>query len=416
MIRLGYSVLPPVVRPHATMSVLDVTEWYGETSGGIRTYLDAKARYVAARDTLRHVMVVPGDRDAVFDGDGTRQYRLRGPRIPRHKPYRFMLAPRSLARILRHERPDVIEVGSPFIVPWLVSHTAAQEGIPTVAYYHTSVPGLVTPSGRSPLARIRSVREGMRDVSLRYLHRLYARFSVTLVASQSAADDLAAAGVERVARLPLGVDVEHFHPMRRAASTEVRARWGLPDAPLAGFVGRFAREKHLDVLLDAWPSVERATGARLVLVGAGPLEERLRAHPYGARTTFLPFQLDRTRLAELLGALDLVVAPGPLETFGLAALEALASGTPVLGADRGGVAELVALSNAGATFEAGNAASLAETATSQLRGDLASQGARGRAYAERHHSWSAVLDRLFDIYRSLPRDGARGHRTEGHVA
>lgn len=383
-------VLPALLRPHAGLSVLDVTEWYGETSGGIRTYLDAKAQFVTERSGLRHTMVVPGAQDAIVDGDGARQYRLRGPRIPRHRPYRFMLAPRSLARIVRHERPDVIEVGSPFIVPWLVSRTAEQEGIATVAYYHTSVPGLFA-------------RRGLRSAALRYVHELYSRFALTLVGSQAAARDLSAAGVERVAHVPLGVDVEHFHPARRAGAADVRARWGLPEAPLVGFLGRFAREKALDVLLAAWPAIAQATGARLVLVGAGPLEPWLRAHPHAAHATILPFVTDRAQVADLLATLDLVVAPGPLETFGLAALEAIAAGTPVLGADCGGVAELVAKSGAGATFPVGNAAGLADAAIALLRADRGALGAAGRAYALAHHAWPAVFARLFDLYRSVQR-------------
>ena len=123
------------------------------------------------------------------------------------------------------------------------------------------------------------------------------------------------------------------------------------------------------MLLDAWSAVEKVTAARLVLVGTGPLETRLRAHPYASRLTFLPFKNDRTEVADLLAALDLYVAPGRVETFGLSSLEALASGTPVLAADAGGVAEQVERSGAGRVFEAGNTASLSEQAIALLAED-----------------------------------------------
>src|SRR5262249_61750241 len=97
------------------------------------------------------------------------------------------------------------------------------------------------------------------------------------------------------------------------------------------------------------------------------------------------------------------VAPGSIETFGLSALEALASGTPLLSADRGGVAETVARSGAGKVFASGDPDALAEGAERLLTGDLRSLGMAGRRYAEAHHRWGVVLDRLFDVYRDILR-------------
>ena len=116
---------------------------------------------------------------------------------------------------------------------------------------------------------------------------------------------------------------------------------------------------------------------------------------------WLPFQQDREQLADLLAAVDLAIAPCSIETFGLSALEALASGTPLLSADRGGVAETVGRSGAGGVFASGEAGALAEQAERLLRGDLALLGARGRRYAEADHGWDAVLDRIFDVYRAI---------------
>jgi alpha-1,6-mannosyltransferase len=167
------------------------------------------------------------------------------------------------------------------------------------------------------------------------------------------------------------------------------------------FVGRFAREKELDLLLTAWPEVERRTGARLVLIGDGPSRRRLQRRPGSERLYWLPFERDRDRLADLLASVDVYVAPCSLETFGLSALEAIASGTPILTADRGGVAETVTRSGAGAAFRSGDPGSLVEIAGKLFSADLAALGRSGREYAEVHHGWDAILDRLFDIYRRI---------------
>jgi alpha-1,6-mannosyltransferase len=396
-IAIGRDPLPEPLRPEASLGVLDITEWFGDTSGGIRTYLLQKAQYVAARPWLRHVITVPGARDAITEQDGVRMYRLQGPPIPRQKPYRFMLATRSVARIVRHERPDIIEIGSPFIVPWIVRHATRDLHVPLVCFYHTNLPRMFAPN-----AQHNSVgRRAIYQASWHYLRRLDRLFPLTVVSSAFSANDLAREGITRIAKVPLGVDLDRFAPTRRALATETRAKFGLPFGPLAAFVGRFAREKDLDVVLDGWAAVERKTGARLALIGAGPLEHRLRSHPYGGRVTFVPFQSDRDVLANLLASVDVYLAPGRIETFGLSALEALASGTPVLSADEGGVSEQVSNSGAGRVFSSGNPESLAAEAITLFGSDLAQLGARGRAYAEAEHSWDTVFDRLFEVYRTV---------------
>lgn len=381
------------------MAVLDVTEWYGETSGGIRTYLDAKASYVSTRADLRHVMVVPGERNSLEIHGRTSRYRLRGPRIPRHVPYRMMFAPRSLSSIVRHERPDLIEVGSPFLVPWLVAPMARKANVPIVCFHHTNVTGLVE---RTMIGGA-GARSVARAATRSYIRRLNALADITVVASRAAREELEAAGVERLVDIPLGVDTQQFGPHLRALRDDTRRRWQLPASPIAGFIGRFAAEKDLFTLLDAWPQVERATGTRLVLIGGGPEEARLRAHPYAPHVCFVPFQSNRQALAALIAALDLVVAPGPLETFGLAGLESLACGTPVLAADCGGLAEIVQASGAGGLFAARNAESLAASAISLLGAEQAEMQRRGWTFAFERHAWPVVLDRLFSTYRQLLR-------------
>jgi alpha-1,6-mannosyltransferase len=238
----------------------------------------------------------------------------------------------------------------------------------------------------------------------RYVRRLNEEFEATIVASDFMAQDLQNHGAERVVQIPLGVDLDHFHPSRREDAAATRARAGLPaDAPVVAFIGRFSHEKSVDVLIRAWPTIEAQTDAYLALVGDGPVRERLQAEARGKRIIWLPYQNNRDELANFLGAVDLVVSPGSIETFGLSALEASATGTPVLSADRGGVHEQLQRSGGGAVFAAGDSGSLADEAVRLLRSpaDLPRLGALGRAYAEREHSWNSVFDRIFDIYRRV---------------
>jgi alpha-1,6-mannosyltransferase len=391
---------PAPLRESASVRVLDITEWFGETSGGVRTYLNEKAAYVADRPDYAQVLVVPGQEDALSEQPGMRCYRLRGPHIPTQKPYRFMLATRSIRRIIESERPSVIEVGSCFAVPWIVKRAAKASGIPLVGFFHGNLARTVCPFPE----RASAVTRGIYEATWKYIRAVYGQCDLTICASEFAAADLAAHGVERVAVVPLGVDLAHFHPRRHEDACETREALGLPtDRRLFAFVGRFAREKEIDVLLEAWPEIEKRTDAGLILVGDGHQRQQVDALARRSDRVYrLPYQSDRDALANLLAAVDVIVSPGSAETFGLCALESLSSGTPVLAADRGGVAEQLSRSGAGTTFAAGESGSLATAAIDLIeRDDLPMLGFRGREYAEREHEWAVTFDRLFARYRDV---------------
>lgn len=392
--------LPPVSRPEASLAVLDTTEWFAPTSGGIRTYLLQKEQYIAARPRMRHALVVPWSEDDIVDHDGARWYEFGGPRIPRNAPYRLLTSVSRMRRVLEHERPDVIELGSPALVPWVLFRALGRRDIPIVNFFHSHFPQLMSGSARV----VSPMRARMRDAAWWYARRMDTRIAATIAASRFVADDLEAAGIRNVVRIPLGVDLAHFTPARRANAAAVRAAFALPaDGPLVTFVGRLAHEKELGVLIDAWPAIERATNATLVIAGEGPEQAALHQRNRGTRVHWLPFIGDRSRLADLQAASAVYVASSPHETFGLSPLEAMACGTPVLAADGGGVREHVLSSGAGRVFARGEPDDLAAKAIALLGDDLAAQGALARSFAEREHSWDSVFDRIVAVYERVRR-------------
>ena len=397
-IDLRTASLPPRLRPHARLGVLDITEFFGETTGGIRTYLLEKAKFVEASPSLRHVLVVPGPADSIAQSDGVRCYRLRGQPVPTQHPYRFMAGLRANTRIFAHERPDVIEVGSTGIVPWIVNRASKGTNIPVVCFFHSDFPNIIAPHHKTGAGWTAA-----REMAYGYLRALDRLFVTTLVASDFSASELRKVGVENTVRVPMGVDLERFHPRRKAYAERTRREAGLPEGPLAAYVGRFAREKDLHVLVDAWSIIERDTDVTLLMIGDGPLKGELQARAKSKRIRWIPFEKDRDKLADLVAALDVYIAPGPVETFGLAAVEALATGIPVLSCDRGAVEEHVTRSNGGYLFETGDAESLARELKDLLEADLAELGANGRAHAEKEHSWTGTFDRLFKVYGEIAK-------------
>jgi len=374
--------------------LLDVTEFYSPWGGGVRTYLTEKARWVARQTHFEHAIVLPGDRDHVDVWQRSRVYFVRGPAVPASPGYHFLIARNKLAEIVRLERPDVIEVGSPYMAPWLARRAArrARWRSPLVAFVHENP--------RLYAARAPRVIRGVLDRFLaRYLSAAHRDFALAAAASQA---NLTGFGVGRTAVVPLGVDTVLFRPAwRDPAWAEETGAW--PGQPLALYAGRLSAEKGLDVVVAALPQVHAALGLRLVVIGEGHLRPRLErlARERPGMLRVLPFEGDRGRLARAYASADLFFAPCPFETFGLAALEAMASGLPVVGVAAGGIGRLLFGADWGRTYRAGDPADCARAVLELAALDLRGLGARARAAAVASYGWDRTFSELVGLYRRL---------------
>jgi len=209
-------------------------------------------------------------------------------------------------------------------------------------------------------------------------------------------------GVHNVSTIPLGIDTEMFNPRRRDPGWKVEVGAHGPGL-VALYVGRFAGEKGLDVLIEALPHLEKSAMMKLVVIGEGHMREQLGqiSREWPGRLTLLPFERDPNRLARAYASADLYIAPFPYETFGLAAVEAMASGTPVLGADSGGLRDLLLDAECGRLFKPGDADDLAQKATEISGEDLQTMGAEARALVEQRYSWDQTFGEMVSLYRSL---------------
>lgn len=387
-------------RPSAVASgqliALDLSEYYAPTGGGVRTYLDAKVAYVRAQPAIRHILVVPDEAAQTTVVANTTRYGIASPYIPTQQPYRVLWNSRAVQRIIEHERPHIIEVGSAYAAPWMVQRPARRLQIPMVWFCHGNLPRIIAPDQQGTSPTRRTLARGVKA----YVRAIAARVDAVLAASHYVAEDLRALGVHNVSEVSLGVDTELFHPQRRCHRADVLGRFGLGGGPLAVFAGRLTSEKQLGVAIRAWHTLAD-TGATLLLVGAGPLRERLRREARGARVAFADFVANREQMADLMAAADVYLATGPVETFGLAAHEAMASGTPVLSVDRGAVPGHVRRAGAGRTFPLGDAGALAAEMRALLQSPRELFGDAGRRFVVAEHRVDVAFDRIFDVYRQL---------------
>jgi glycosyltransferase involved in cell wall biosynthesis len=214
----------------------------------------------------------------------------------------------------------------------------------------------------------------------------------------------------RITIIPPGVDLQHYRP---AARGEARRQLELPeDAWIALTVRRLVPRTGVDVLLDAWAEVLTRAGNSLLLVGGeGPSRPELeeQAHRLGLSESvrFLDKVAER-ELPAYYTAADVSVVPSrSLEGFGLVVLEALASGTPVIASDTGGLPEALAPLEEGLLVPAGDATALAERLDSARTGRVPLPSrVRCRSYAEAF-SWDVVAARHREVYARALRPPAQ---------
>jgi alpha-1,6-mannosyltransferase len=364
-------------------TLVDTTMLYAPRSGGVKRYLSAKRAWFAAeRPQVRHSLVVPGAADG-YDGQGL--WSIYTAPLPFGDGYRWPASKTAWMRRLIRRRPSLIEAGDPY-TPGLAALRAGQSlGVPVVGFCHTDL---------AALAALHFGDWAEKPVRRRWA-RIYGEFDQVVAPSRYIAERLAEAGVDGAVALPLGVDVTAFNP-GHADRARLFDRLGLAaDRRLLVFAGRPAREKKIDVLVEA---VERLGDPyHLLLIGAGPA-------PAGSdRVISLPYEREAVGLARLLASCDAFVHANDAEPFGLIVLEAMACGLPVVGPSTGGVSETVD-AQVGQLAERSTAAAFAEAIEALFARDPRHLGASARARAVARHGWRGVFERLCDIYAEVTGD------------
>jgi glycosyltransferase involved in cell wall biosynthesis len=285
-------------------------------------------------------------------------------------------------------RPDVVHVATEFSLGIAGVKAARQLGFPLVASAHTDYDQYAARYGVTW-----ALRAGWH-----YLRWFYGQAHKVLCPSRIYEQHLHSRGVLHTGVWSRGVDPEWFHP--RFRSEAYRARFGVgPGDLLVTYIGRIAREKNLELLLDAWERLAPArSNAQLVLVGRGPLEDEIRRREIaGVHVTGL---LQGHELSAAYASADVFTFPSPTETFGNSLLEAMGSGLPSLVAASGGVLEF-SQHGRNAWLVAPDSAKAIEEGLERLLTDSALRRrlADGGIATARERDWAQVYDRLVADYK-----------------
>jgi alpha-1,6-mannosyltransferase len=380
------------------MKICDLTQIYSSRGGGVRSYLEAKRRYIRDHTNHEHLMIVPGGRTEQVEGGRTQLWTVAGPLVNRTSRYRWMLDLPALLRILYQEHPEIVEAGDPYHAAMISRNWANRRGSDFYMFYHSHFPDAML---RTVLKFAGTWARGwVEKVAGDYLRNMSQTSRGVFVASRHLMKVLSGWALEGLIHLPLGVDTRVFRPDGGKSRREIRERLGLPqDRPVFLYVGRFSPDKDTALLLRVWMKL----GERMktpwsgVMVGDGQMtdvvETFVRHNPNVRR---VPFVKEPEELADWYRASDLLIHPGRWETFGLVLLEAQGCGLPVVGF-RGGAMEEQAAEVEFWSREK-SSSGLAEAVIKKALAFKESDRTRAAKFVTDHFSWERTFARQMEVY------------------
>ena len=413
---------------------LHVNAGYWPLIGGAETYLQAVSeRFARDGDTVlvattnaesvehwwdpRYPAVPPG-LDCL---NGVKIIRSRVAHLP-GSPYPFLILRRLAGTMYRWEAAIPVLNGMSNFIPWVPQLGRALEehgqAAQLVHAINVALEGPVFQAYRfarrhrlpfifTPFVHVGNPKNVERYYTLPHHRRLMRSSDAVIVQTQREADTLTRLGVppQRLHQVGMGVDLTE---LQGGNAERFRRQHGIR-GPVVTFMGAVTYDKgaiHLtQAMCQLWKKNHPAT---LVLAGrpiaAGGFDRFFARVPFEYQTRTLRLgQVTGELKQDLLAATDVFVMPSRVDSFGIVFLEAWAYGIPVIGADTGGVPDVIERGVDGLLVPFGEVAPLAEA----IAGLLTSQtwaralGARGKAKVEARYTWDQVYQRLRHIYEGL---------------
>ncbi|WKD60762.1 GDP-mannose-dependent alpha-(1-6)-phosphatidylinositol monomannoside mannosyltransferase [Corynebacterium ciconiae DSM 44920] len=371
-----------------------VTNDFPPTVGGIQSYLRDFVSYLDPSEIV--VLASTQDAEAAAEWDSQVEYTV--VRWPRKVMLPTPQLRAEMVRLIARYDIETVWFGAAAPLAVLGSAARAAGARQVVATTHGHEVGWsMIPGARQVLRRIGQSADVVTYISEYTLGRIRP----------------ALGSHPRYEALPSGVDPTLFRPLSNECRSAVRARFGFGEEPLIICISRLVPRKGQDQLIRAMPRIlARHPEARLVLVGTGSYEKKLRAlidaHLHTNDRIHLMGQLDFSDMRQLLAASDVFAMPArtrgkglDVEGLGIVYLEAQACGVPVVAGASGGAPETVT-EETGIVVDGRDGDSLVRALT-RLLDDAAlrsTMGARGRSHVVQNWTWSIMAARLQRILSS----------------
>lgn len=384
------------------MKILITSESYYPNVSGVAVFVHYLAQNLVKRGHQVFI-ITPGDKKQPKYKkeikNGVIIYRLKSVYNPFRKGYRFTLFPYvSVKKIINEINPDVIHMQDPS--PICISALfICRHKIPIIITNHFSLDYIL-----SYIKLPKPFDQYLAEIFSRYLHWFYKYAAILTCPTPTVAKYLKAKNIHADAvAISNGVNLEQFFPYY-GDMENFKTKYNIPpNKKMILHVGRFDKDKRIEVLIKAIPIVLKEKNVCFVLCGDGKEKEKyiqmIKNLKLEKNVVWVGVISHQKELPKMYQVADLFVTPSPIETQGIVALEAMASAKPIVGANAGALPELIKNNINGLTFKPGDEKDFAEKILKILKNDKMSlaMGERGLELVEKH-SLEKTYNKFEEIY------------------
>ena len=377
----------------AQLKVLDINNLYSPTGGGIRVYHNEKLKW-CRRNNIKNLLLFPASSDIQLE-NGVIQ-GIKSPKLGK-SGYNFFVNGRLLREAILEFDPDIVELGSGIVVPAMVKKTI--QNIPSFAYFHSNWTETL-PMSLFGVSN-RKLTGLFQKLSNPLMRRAYRSLDSVFAGSEYSLSKLTASGLSNLTKVPLGVDVNLFHPDKK--SSMLRVSLGVESQQkMVLYMGRLAPEKGIHVFLDACKHLVKNKSIVIVIAGSGHYTKQVKkmVQKYPKRMKFINKVHSREETAQLMASADIFVSAGPFETFSLTTLESLCSGTPVAACRQAAASELILKARGESVYSPWNCP---EALAAAIQSGIVASQTEINSYRNfaRLFTWDACFTKIFSTYKKF---------------
>ncbi|MGL1902743.1 MAG: glycosyltransferase [Fibrobacterales bacterium] len=386
------------------LTVLDCNNFWSPSGGGVRRYHLEKLAYYSKRNDVHYIfMMQDSSTYTEVINETTVIEHVEAFKVPGNWEYRFLMRSNPILTIINKYAPQIIEVGSPYLMPYLVTKAVKRSHSPKatiVGFWHADFP--VTYVQRffkkfnTHLARI------MEALAWAFARKSYHSMQMILSSSTLVIERMIKHGMQNIKHLPLGVGLELFNPSKRDNALREQYQAGESQRLILFFPHRFSDEKGIRTILDAYTTACQTLPIKpaLVFAGTGPdlplVMKYVESHSH---IHYVGFINSTEEMARWHASNDIGFALSSGETFGLSIVESLASGVPLIAVRDGAALEHAEQSHAGLVVSPYNSSELAEAIIALVTmADRSHLQNNARTYAETL-SWEHCFTKQISLYR-----------------
>lgn len=318
------------------MKIVDVAEFYSDTGGGVKTYINQKLK---AAKRLGHEMVViaPGTESGEEERFGGRVLWVKGPKLILDPNYVVLWRKKEVHRLLDKEKPDVVEGSS----VWTGGHFAGSwkgDAVKSLVFHQDPV-AVYPQTFLNSLFSLKRL-DRMFGFAWNYIAKVSRMYDTTVVSGDWLKERLKKRDIHNPTTVRFGINKSFFSPQRRDVDLRksLLSELGLDEnASLCISVSRFHPEKRIGTIIEGFRKASKKKPMGLLLFGSGPLKKWVsKKSEMTPHMKLMGFTSNRDELANIMASSDYFLHGSAAETFGIVVAEAICSGLPVVVPDRGG--------------------------------------------------------------------------------